>query len=324
MKFRKFIIVSLLIGSISLTSAEGRSIPRRRGPQQFTPRTRDNSKQIVEFDLIYNIFASDQTRRVNINLLIPTTQPNRQRILSTKYSIKPSRVFDKDGNRYAEFVLNNPEKRIDIVVSIKAELFRYDLEAAREMRIRNTSKGPQYNDFLKREKYIEKDDPQIVEIADGIDGEVDLEIVRNIYDYVIDKMEYTTDGKRDVGAAMALERGKGDCTEYSDLFAALCRAKKIPARVVSGYMATYDPSQSKHNWVEVYLQDFGWIPFDPSGGDIRSDYFRNRAFSRLRPAYIYFSHIRNDDVLSNYQFARFTYRGRRIKVTDSIEFKQPD
>jgi transglutaminase-like putative cysteine protease len=315
--------VTMLVNSIFATGASGRSYSHRT-QAQAPPRIRNTSKSIVEFDLTYEIFASDGTRRVNFLLLIPKTLPNRQRILSTKYSIEPSRVFNKNGNRYAEFVLNNPQKRTDIVVSIRAELFRYDLETARRMRIKNTSKGPGFRDFLKREKYIEKDDPQIQEVADGITGETDMEIVRNIYDYVIDKMEYTVAGKTDVGAAAALERGRGDCTEYSDLFTALCRAKEIPARVVSGYVASYDPARSKHNWIEVYLRDYGWVPFDPSSGDIRSDYFRNRAFSILRPAYVYFSNIRNDEVLNGYQFARFTYRGRRIKVTDSIEFKQPD
>lgn len=324
MRIHKLIIVILLIGSMSQSSTTGRSVSRRRGQPPASQRLKNASKHIVEFDLIYEIFASDQTRHVNMLLLIPKTLRNRQRIISTKYSLQPTRVFDENGNRYAEFVLSNPEKRTDIVVSIKSELFQYDLETARQMRIKNTYKGPNLQDFLKRERFIEKDNAEIQEIADDIEGEVDLEIVRNIYDYVIDNMKYTSRGKTDIGAARALQRGEGDCTEYSDLFVALCRAKNIPARVVSGYVATLDPDKSKHNWVEVYLDGYGWIPFDPSGGDIGSDFYRNRAFTRLRPAYVYFSYIRNDKVLNNFQFARFTYRGRRIKVSDSIEFKPPD
>ena len=179
--------------------------------------------------------------------------------------------------------------------------------------------------YTSPELHIESDNPQIQalsqQLAKGLKTPCDK--VRAFYNYVGDHLVYSYNAAN-WGAQAALGTMGSDCTEYSDLFAALCRAKEIPARVVSGYVASYDTARSKHNWVEVYLQDYGWVPFDPSSGDIRSDYFRNLAFSMLRPAYIYFSNIRNDELLNGYQFARFTYRGRRIKVTDSIEFKQPD
>jgi hypothetical protein len=147
--------------------------------------------------------------------------------------------------------------------------------------------------------------------------------VKNIYDYVIDNMEYTMPSKRNRGAVKALQSGKGDCTEYADLFVAICRAKNIPARVVTGYTVGVDPTSSKHNWAEVYLQEYGWVPFDPSTGDIENAIIRNRAFGRMRPAYIYLSYIRNNEVLRNYNFSLYRYWGDRVRFKDSIEFKRP-
>ncbi|HEC02609.1 MAG TPA: transglutaminase domain-containing protein, partial [Phycisphaerales bacterium] len=147
--------------------------------------------------------------------------------------------------------------------------------------------------------------------------------VKAIYERVVDHMEYVVRGEDDKGALTALELGKGDCTEYSDLFVAICRAKGIPARVVTGYTVTTDVSRAKHNWAEVYMQDRGWVPIDLTAGDVGNAAFRNRVFGRMRPGYIYLSHVRNDYVLDNHNFGAFKYWGDRVRITDSIEFRFP-
>jgi transglutaminase-like putative cysteine protease len=264
-----------------------------------------------------------ETHRMNFIVVLPKTIPDKQSILSINYSPKPSRIFHENGNRYAEFVFIEPNRQVEIEINIRAELFRYDLLTARKKRKKNHPQDYQLKAFLKQEKHIEKDHYQIQEIADGIEGQTEIDIVKNIYDYVIDNMEYTMPSKRNRGAVKALQSGKGDCTEYADLFVAICRAKNIPARVVTGYTVGVDPTSSKHNWAEVYLQEYGWVPFDPSTGDIENAIIRNRAFGRMRPAYIYLSYIRNNEVLRNYNFSLYRYWGDRVRFKDSIEFKRP-
>ncbi len=77
------------------------------------------------------------------------------------------------------------------------------------------------------------------------------------------------------GAVKALEDGKGVCMEYSDLLIALLRAQGIPARTVFGNtlgLLTDNKFQELgHQWVEVYFNDLGWVPVDPtwsSPGDL--------------------------------------------------------
>ena len=59
---------------------------------------------------------------------------------------------------------------------------------------------------------------------------------------------------------------EGDCTEHAVLLAALCRARKIPARVAFG-IVYYPPQQgfAYHMWNEVWITD-RWIPMDPTLG----------------------------------------------------------
>ena len=321
MTLQKFVLVSLLLVSAASVEAGGRFVSQQSRNRQRTPQGAFPQSHIVEFDLSYDFFVPGDTRRIDLTALVPVSIPGRQNILSVSYSPKPARIFDENSNRYARFTFNKPGKQQKIKISVKAELFRYDLLTARKNRWTDAAEADEAREFLRDEKYLEKDHGLIQEIADGIEGETEIDIVKNIYDYVLDNMDYSLLGKKDFGAVKAVQLGKGDCTEYSDLFVALCRAKKIPARVASGYTVGFSPSTTRHNWAEVYLQEYGWVPFDPSKGDARNAIIRGKAFSNLPPVYIYLSHVRNDPVLGKYNFAAYKYWGDKIKFSDSIEFK---
>jgi len=328
MRLQQFVLVSLLIGLAPCLEAGGRFAPEQIRERQRALQKALSQSRTVEFELSYDFSVPGQTHKIDFVVLVPKTIPGRQNIVTVNYSPTPSRVFDENGNRYAAFVFNNPGKKEKVKISVKAELFRYDLLTARKNRGSALTSGGQAGaeadepgDYLAHEKYIEKDHREIRQVADGIEGETDIDVVKGIYDYVLDNMEYSVLGRKDWGAVKALELGKGDCTEYSDLFVTLCRAKGIPARVVSGYTAGFGPATTGHNWAEVYLNDYGWVPFDPTAGDVGNPIVRGNAFSNLQPVYITLSCVRNDPVLRNYNFAAYTYYGDRIKIIDSVEFK---
>ncbi len=55
----------------------------------------------------------------------------------------------------------------------------------------------------------------------------------------------------------------GVCQDFAHMMLGLCRTLKMPARYVSGYLATEDASAT-HAWVEVLLPTVGWHPLDPT------------------------------------------------------------
>jgi transglutaminase-like putative cysteine protease len=57
-------------------------------------------------------------------------------------------------------------------------------------------------------------------------------------------------------------RGYGDCGQEALLFIALCRLNGIPARWQSGW-DTFPHSTTIHDWCEIYLAPYGWMPVDP-------------------------------------------------------------
>lgn len=61
-------------------------------------------------------------------------------------------------------------------------------------------------------------------------------------------------------ASQSLERGAGVCQDFAHLMIALCRARALPARYISGYA----PGEGRmHAWVEVFIEN-QWQAFDPT------------------------------------------------------------
>jgi transglutaminase-like putative cysteine protease len=61
----------------------------------------------------------------------------------------------------------------------------------------------------------------------------------------------------------------GVCQDFAHVMLGLCRALKIPARYVSGYLYNGPADQLKgaqasHAWVEIFLPEFGWCGLDPT------------------------------------------------------------
>jgi hypothetical protein len=311
--FTSFLFLFIFFGSENVYSQYNRT--------ETLPIANKTKELLVRCKVSYTISVPGHTRMVRLIVLIPESVPNIQKINRVDFSIKPVRYLFKNGYRYAEIMINDPERVEKLEVNILAGLLRYDLQTAMGNKDINQFQQTGLDEFLREEKYIEKENSEIIAIADSITGTDEIEIVRNIYKYVLDNMEYLIQGKKDRGALYALRYKKGDCSEYADLFVTLCRAKKIPARVVNGISVQSDSKTAKHNWAEVYLKEYGWVPFDPSKGDIRYSVLKDKLFNTLEPTYIYFSHLRNDDVLQNYHYCAFTYYGDQISVTDSIEFE---
>jgi len=279
----------------------------------------DNQNNSCEFDLKYEINIPGKTKLLRLTITLPRTLTDRQKVF-VSYSPRPFRSFRKNGNRYAEFVFRNKKGKFNITAHVKAEISRYDLSTARKKDNPNLSKGPAFQSFIRHEEYIEKNDPLIQQIAKTITGQTEVEIVKSIYDYVADNMQYTsmTDEK---GALYAAKTKTGDCSEYSYLFAALCRAKKIPARVVSGYV-TYSTETPMHARPEVYLKKYGWVPFEPTWGDREDKSVHEKRFASLRPLYVNRTYIRNDKFLNSHVYYSWRYVGDKVAIEDSVEFKQ--
>ena len=89
--------------------------------------------------------------------------------------------------------------------------------------------------------------------------------VRAIFEFVENYMAYQP-FENDHSALWAYDNRVGDCSEFTHLFSALCRADNIPTKFVSGYgynpLAGGDLAAQGHAFAFVYLPGVEWVPMD--------------------------------------------------------------
>ena len=68
------------------------------------------------------------------------------------------------------------------------------------------------------------------------------------------------------GRRKGFAAGRGDCGVQATVFVTLCRLAGIPARWQSGLEIKPTPTWGMHDWAEIYVAPWGWLPVDVSYG----------------------------------------------------------
>lgn len=88
----------------------------------------------------------------------------------------------------------------------------------------------------------------------------DLDVISNIYHYVIENISYDTDKAQTVAYGYTpnpdetLTSGSGICFDYASLMTAMLRIQRIPTRLEVGYAG-----EAYHAWISCYIAEIGWI-----------------------------------------------------------------
>ena len=113
----------------------------------------------------------------------------------------------------------------------------------------------------------------------------DLKKVENVYKYIVETIKYDTNkadkiASGEISAYLpkiddTLKTSRGICLDYSALLAAMLRSQGVPAKLVTGYVASSSSRALYHAWNEVYIKNVGWIK-------IRSNvYFDGKKWGRM-------------------------------------------
>ena len=95
-----------------------------------------------------------------------------------------------------------------------------------------------------------------------------MQAVRDAVDYMVGTTNAHTT------AAEALRDGMGVCQDHAHVFIAAARSLGIPARYVGGYLLSgEEPADANHAWAEVWLEDLGWVGFDPANRVCPTDHY---------------------------------------------------
>ena len=244
-------------------------------------------KQVFSLNLAYYLENTNVTSQV-MELTLPPDN-NYQKVVLTKIEPPPMDVtVDRDGNFLAKYKLK-PKEKIDVNVTGYAEVFSKPFT-----KIVKSLTNEEKELYTQPQGYWEVDNAQIKEKAQ------ELKTAEAIYEYITKNYKYNT--KRLIegtlerkGAAAAInDRENLVCTEFTDLFIALARAAKIPAREVEGYAYTQNDrlrplslglynGDVLHAWPEYWDDDRGWVQIDPTWGTTSGglDYFNKMDFNHI-------------------------------------------
>jgi transglutaminase-like putative cysteine protease len=129
-------------------------------------------------------------------------------------------------------------------------------EAARESRI---------FDFLQESRFVDMA-PETWRFAlDATAGQADTwQAALAIMRFVHERTKYESNSTSvHTHMSEVLREGRGVCQDFAHVMIGLCRAVKIPALYVSGYLAT-EIASATHAWAEVLIPGIGWRGLDPT------------------------------------------------------------
>ena len=127
----------------------------------------------------------------------------------------------------------------------------------------NVSIKDEFLPFLYPNQYVNfHTDSQAVSKGSDLakDTYSDLDVVQNIYNYVIKNISYDTEKAQNVSYGYVpdvddtLSSKKGICFDYAALMTSMLRSQNIPTKLEVGYSG-----DAYHAWISTYIDDKGWV-----------------------------------------------------------------
>ena len=198
----------------------------------------------------------------------------QQRLEHFELTVNPAarvdRYTDFYGNWVDHFDVAGPHMALEletraVVTTFAPALLAPDARPATLAAARQAGQGEACYDFAQASRFTDTS-PEMWRMAvDATEGQTDAwQAALAIMRFVHGRMAYQPQTTHvHTHAREALAEGRGVCQDFAHVMIGLCRAAHIPARYVSGYLATQRASGT-HAWTEVFIPSAGWVAVDPT------------------------------------------------------------
>jgi hypothetical protein len=226
--------------------------------RHYTPQAHITAHRTVKELALVENDQVDLYEAINIRVPHPLADPHH-----TQRAVYHARLTGSSDPRHV--FVNDLSQRVqsrgDREVEIEVLAIRPDFPLQIDM----PQSSPEAAD-LAANSLIQSDDPQIVRMAQSVaPQESDAwRWALACEQYVSRTIERKNLSQAFSSASEVAQLKAGDCTEHAVLTAALCRARGIPARVVTGLVSVND-FFAFHMWNEVWIED-RWIAIDATLG----------------------------------------------------------
>jgi transglutaminase-like putative cysteine protease len=198
-------------------------------------------------------------------------------VLAVQPPTQLSHYLDFQFNWVHLFDVNEPHSSLTIeatsVVTTSAQLLLPEDQPSTPLADMEGSCGQleRCHDFLQSSRFVEPS-PEAwrlgIDISHGLTDT--WQVAQAIMQHIHREFAYSptaTNVHTHMREVLRLKRGV--CQDFAHVMLGVCRALKIPARYVSGYLYNGPAdqlrgAQASHAWVEVYLPGLGWHGLDPT------------------------------------------------------------
>ena len=177
---------------------------------------------------------------------------------------------DAFANRISHFVISEPHHYMAVEAQSRvvthptepwpAAAILYSLEA---MRAWQRTEGE--IDYLQASRFVEES-PEAGKLArEATAGIADAwQAIQVLMSFVHGHLKYESYSTHvHTHMAEVLRDQRGVCQDFAHVLIGLCHELKIPARYVSGYLAT-EAASASHAWMEAFIPGHGWRGLDPT------------------------------------------------------------
>jgi transglutaminase-like putative cysteine protease len=147
---------------------------------------------------------------------------------------------------------------------------------------------------------------------------------RRIYNWITENIKYSYALEystiRNISEYCAT-KGYGDCGQAALLFITLCRYNDIPARWQSGWL-TMPGGKTIHDWTEISIQPYGWVPVDPYMGVFAMQYFSGPEEARKEIRDFYFGGLDQYRMAANSNHSQEFSPPKQSMRSDNVDFQR--
>ena len=252
-------IFCLLLGGCSGSSSASRK-EHSGPPRDSTPRVLTPSADGVT--VYQNDFASIDTSNTSQGYVMVkyngTNEKVKLQITCPDQSCYTYLISDRGAYDTFPLTAGNGSYALQVLENVAGDT--YTVSLAQSI---NVSIEDEFLPFLYPNQYVNfHTDSKAVSKGSDLakDTYSDLDVVQNIYNYVIKNISYDTEKAQNVSYGYVpdiddtLSSKKGICFDYAALMTSMLRSQNIPTKLEVGYSG-----DAYHAWISTYNDDKGWV-----------------------------------------------------------------
>lgn len=242
-------------GSSSASQKEHSGPPRDSTPKVLTPSA--DGVTVYQNDLA-SIDASNTSQGYVMVKYNGTNEKVKLQITCPDQSCYTYLISDRGAYDTFPLTAGNGSYALQVLENVAGDT--YTVSLAQSI---NVSIEDEFLPFLYPNQYVNfHTDSKAVSKGSDLakDTYSDLDVVQNIYNYVIKNISYDTEKAQNVSYGYVpdiddtLSSKKGICFDYAALMTSMLRSQNIPTKLEVGYSG-----DAYHAWISTYIDDKGWV-----------------------------------------------------------------